>query len=353
MARLTQPFDDSQVSAILEQYSLTGPVLSVEPLVSGRGFSGARIWKVTTTAEAWALRRWPGQGLSAMRLTGLHQLVRHLADCGVSVIAVPCRSRSGETLVTHGAGLWQLEPWQAGVADFNQRPSLDRLRHAMRVLAQVHVSAARFLPSASAVEWFCSGREGMAPAVSERLERLTTVWTPAQLEVAVEQVRFDEDGPLREVALPLLQCVRAGRELVLRDLREASGWRVPLQPCLRDVWHDHLLFTGDTLTGLIDLSAARTESVASDLSRLLGSLLGDDRPDWWQTALSEYARHRPLTVEEGRLVDVLDRSAVLMSGLTWIERRQRGAIAREDLPRVVARLETIHTRLSRLVQRFA
>ena len=35
----------------------------------------------------------------------------------------------------------------------------------------------------------------------------------------------------------------------------ASGWR--LQPCLCDLWHDHLLFEGDRLAGVVDYRAAK------------------------------------------------------------------------------------------------
>jgi Ser/Thr protein kinase RdoA (MazF antagonist) len=125
---------------------------------------------------------------------------------------------------------------------------------------------------------------------------------------------------------------------------------VPLQPCLRDVWHDHVLFQGDTVTGLIDPSAARTDTVAADISRLAGSLIADDRRAW-DLALDAYQGARPLSAAESALVGVLDRSGVLLSGMAWLERAD---LWRPQPPsvgaRLLARLEQIAARAEALAR---
>src|SRR5206468_3640782 len=75
-----------------------------------------------------------------------------------------------------------------------------------------------------------------------------------------------------------------------------SGAR-PLQPCLCDPWHDHVLFDGDRLTGIVDYGAAKVDHVSVDLARLLGSLVGDDA-DAWQRGLGAYRSVRPLAPDE-------------------------------------------------------
>ena len=45
---------------------------------------------------------------------------------------------------------------------------------------------------------------------------------------------------------------------------------VPFNLCIGDVWHDHILFEGDAVTGMIDFAAAKVDHVAADLARLLG-----------------------------------------------------------------------------------
>jgi Ser/Thr protein kinase RdoA (MazF antagonist) len=136
---------------------------------------------------------------------------------------------------------------------------------------------------------------------------------------------------------------RSGSQ-ISRELRAAA--RVPffLQPCLRDVWHDHVLFQRDEVTGLIDPSAARTDTVAADISRLAGSLIADDRRAW-DVALDAYRGVHPLSADEVALCGVLDRSGVLLSGMAWLERRYLERIAltergKDRLERIVARLKT-------------
>jgi thiamine kinase-like enzyme len=96
--------------------------------------------------------------------------------------------------------------------------------------------------------------------------------------------------------------------------RELAAWRgeVRLQPCLCDVWHDHILFTEGEVTGVIDYSSMRMDAVAGDVARLLGSLAGDDEPAW-RVGLSEMG----LAPAEERLARLLDRAGTAAAALRW------------------------------------
>ena len=63
---------------------------------------------------------------------------------------------------------------------------------------------------------------------------------------------------------------------VAAALRPWAARPVPLQLCLRDVWHDHVLFTGNRVTGIIDYGAVGIDHPAVDLARLLGDLVGTE-----------------------------------------------------------------------------
>ena len=79
----------------------------------------------------------------------------------------------------------------------------------------------------------------------------------------------------------------------------------PLQPCLCDVWHDHVLFDGDRVTGLVDYGAVKIDHPAVDVARLLGSLVEDDA-DGWAIGLTAYREVRPFTADEAQLARALD-----------------------------------------------
>jgi len=93
--------------------------------------------------------------------------------------------------------------------------------------------------------------------------------------------------------------------------------RLPLQPCLCDVWHDHVLYTNDDVTGLVDYGSAKTDHVAVDLARLLGSLVEDD-PELREAGLDAYDREVGLSADERGLVDVLDRTGAVLSLSNWL-----------------------------------
>ncbi|MBC8116979.1 MAG: hypothetical protein H7062_21495 [Candidatus Saccharimonas sp.] len=344
--------EDAAVREVLAQYAPRVRPLRVESLGNRGGFSGAGIWRVVTEAGDFALRRWPGPGLPRERILGLHRLLEHLRLSGLKFVAVPLRTSGGTSLAHNLAhdGLaddWQLEPWLPGLADFHAGPTSERLRAAMAALAQWHLAAERFVPTADSAKWFASRAASPSPAVGERLALLAAADT-GQRDHMERRITPSKDSAVRELSRRVLDVFRRGHVRVVAELQLVREMAVRLQPCLRDVWHDHVLFSGNEVTGLIDPSACRTESVASDLSRLIGSLVQDDRAAW-DFALTEYQRHRTLTANELALVAVLDRSGVLLSGWTWLEWLYFERRPFADVEAVEKRLKEIVERMQKLV----
>ncbi len=307
------------------------------------GFSGARVIRVETAEGAYCLRGWPPGDLPRDRLLGLHRLLEWVFEQGVSQVAVPVLTLDQSTLATVDDRLWQLEPWKPGSAGFHQNPSPQRLDAAMICLANWHRAAASFRSTAVESAWFACHSGAASPAVCERLD-LIRRWSERRLDQLSQRMRADAQMEFRDAAEQVLISFRRCAPTVTTQLQAASEMRFTLQPCLRDCWHDHVLFQGEKVTGLIDASACRTENVVTDLARLVGSFAGDDR-DMWRLAIQAYSVRRPLSSEELDLLQILDRSGVLLSGMTWLDRYYLQGEAFPRMDRVVQRLRGISQRL--------
>ncbi|HLW68068.1 MAG TPA: phosphotransferase, partial [Gemmataceae bacterium] len=123
-------------------------------------------------------------------------------------------------------------------------------------------------------------------------------------------------------------------------------WTGPrrLQPCLCDIWHDHVLFTGDGVTGIIDYGSMRLDTPAADLARMLGSLVGDDLA-MWNPGFAAYREVRPLDEAEATLARVLDWTGVVLGAANWLYRLYIEFRVYEDRQRVARRMQDLLSRM--------
>ena len=321
--------------AVLSAFGFTGSPVIWQP-VPCSGFSGARLWSAGIGGQRWIVRRFPS-GVTGERLAEIARVLRHVAAAGCDFVPVPLVARDGFACVALHGELWQIEPLLAGTADFCRYPSAHRLRAALQALARWHVAASSLtesLPPAAAA------------GILRRRERLAVFAGGQARQMAGQLAWSGTSGPFRDQLEPLLlACVQVCEQHEI-DLQRQLNWacqlRVPRQYCIRDIWHDHVLFSGEQVSGIVDFDAVRVDAVAADISRLLGSLLGGVAADW-QPGLAAYQSVRPLSEAERRLVPIYDQANALLSGLQWLE-----WIAVEgrhfDWPRVVQRLQGIRAR---------
>jgi len=342
------------VYEVLAAWSAVGAVEARSSWSVHRGFSGAVVYRVPTETGVFALRRWANPRLNVARLQGLHRLLAWVHGCGLVQIPVPLRNTGGQTVVRLGGHFWQLEPWMPGQADFRDNPSRERLRNVMDILARWHRAAQTFPARSNARTWFRCESAVPSPTVSKRLSRIHD-WQHGRLEQARRrlQVRPSDSGGLPAEVLSLLctilDCFTQLADETAAELRSVRDIPFRLQPCLRDIRHDHVLLTGDEVTGLIDPAACRTANIAADLARLLGSLLGDDTAAW-RFALECYSQQNPLSDDERALAGILGRSGVLLSGMTWVERLLLRRETVPDWPAVIRRIRLLGRRLERLCE---
>lgn len=306
----------------------------VQFLAGAGGMSGARLWRLQTPRGELALRRWPAEHPSPERLRLIHAVIRHATARGCEFLAPPLPELSGETFVLHEGHLWELAPWLPGAADFHANRSAERLRAALTALARFHL----------AVESYSHPGVGPAPAVIERTAQCSDLlYGAGRIGLEIGFRRASDLAPWTQADVETI-----GRlvPVVAAQLAAVGSVTVPLIPCLRDVWHDHVLYWGERVTGLIDYGATRIDTVATDLTRLLGSLVGDD-PHGWNEGLDAYQRVRPLAAHELALLPALDASGIVLACVNWIQwicvegRTFAGPAVQDRLAAVVARLRNL------------
>ena len=317
---------------LLAHYGMDRSV-QITQLGNAGGFSGANITLIEAETGRYCLRQWPSSHPTRQRLDWIHLNLCHAGVNGCP-IPVPIRTSQGETFVRLRDRFWELSPWMPGTADYEVKPNAPRLLNVIQKLAEFHRSTAQvqleFGPSAN---------------VKSRVEQLAD--SEALLSSLKTTAGSHANPAIVRLFHELNQC-RRWLDWSRQQLSKALNQPLVLQPVIRDIWHDHILFTGNEVSGIVDFGAMQLDHVSLDLARLLGSLIGDpDEPDWL-IAVEHYCSFRPLQSHEISLIRWLDQSAVLLSSLNWlrwiaIEKREY-----EDWQAVQRRIEILCQRLGRM-----
>ena len=251
------------------------------------GLSGALFWRITTSTGPLCLRRWPREHPSREQLDWIHRVLEHVGAEGVNVVPVPWKAANGRGSVEHDDHLWELTRWMPGRALDREACDGPQLESALKALAQFHLAASTFprrMPAAAP-----------SPGLAERLAEFDRLF-----QGEYEQLRgvLSTGIGWPEFEFRAHRIVERFGELAapLRAmLSDRAATCVPLQPCIRDVRQEHVLFEGVHVTGLVDFGAMGIESVAADLARLLGSMVADDQAAWRQglAAYESVRRCRP------------------------------------------------------------
>lgn len=277
--------------------------------VSG-GFSGAVIWRVSVAGTELCLRRWPQVHPSLNGLMAMHGLLQHVSAAGFDRVPVPLSTRFGETYFVNEDHLWELTPWLPGKPLLSSAPTQTRLSAALKVLAQFHQLAETYQYQQS------KPTAAPSPGLLERLATLQRLQR-GELQHFWQATRAAEASDLRELAFELLEGIGHSVNAVGAYLEQVARIPLPLQWCLRDVRHDHILFGDEQVTGLLDFGAVAVESVAGDVARLLGSLANEDQ-EIWPHGIEAYERHRPLATAERQAIVGFDRGGVICSAANWV-----------------------------------
>lgn len=296
----------SEVAEILRSYPPDCQPTQVEPLGNAGGLSGAQFWRLVAPRGALGLRCWPIEHPSSERLGFIHAVLRHAAERGIDFVSLPISTLNGATFIQRDGRLWDLTPWLPGAPDYEQSPSAEKLQAAMVALARFHVAVGD-IPASTQL--------APAPAILQRLKRLREFQSGgiSTLARAIDENEHAELAPLaRRFAAELPRAM----PLAIDRLAPLADTPLLLQVCIRDVWSDNVLFTRDTVTGLVDFGAVDIDAPVTDIARLLGSLVRD--PSDWKAGLVAYSAIRPLTIDEQRAIPALDAAGNLLAGCNWL-----------------------------------
>lgn len=334
----------ADVRQVLEYYAAPFQPVEIESLGSAGGFSGARIWRLQTPRGPLCLRRWPFEHPNSKKLTFIQAVLRHVWQTGFRLVPTPIFPTYTQHpqhqcyYVRHDGHLWELTPWMPGAADYRQAPSEARLRGALTALATFHRAAETYAKTKAAPV--------NSPGIADRLTRLRQLLA-GDFEKLVRRIEPGSWPEFAQLARQMTDSFSRVATHVLSRLTAAVKLQVPLQPCIRDIWHAHVLFDGDHVSGLIDFGAMRNENVATDVGRLLGSMAGNDSIAW-QHGLDAYSRIRPLSTDELQLVNAFDVSGTLLGGINWVQWLYLEERQFDDRNAVVGRLGEIVGRLQAL-----
>ena len=325
---------DPNAQRVISRYDLP-PVRRIDFLGTAGGFSGAQLWKLTTGQGEFCIRRWPLSHPDEERLNWIHRVLVQVHRNGCPIVAAPVVSRAGETVTRVHKELWEISRWMPGAADFLQYPNDQRLANMMRALARFHLASAQINQDFN-----------RSSGVNDRLEQLARVdQTLATLRRGTADSGDQAFERFRQFVLtkvgPLANTLRS-------NLSGFVDTIFPVQPVIRDIWHDHVFFTGDQVTGLVDFGAMQIDNVSLDISRLLGSTIGGDQ-NKWNFASAAYGEVRQLSASEIELLPLLDQSGIVLGSLNWLKWICLEGRQFEDWTGVMKRIGFLGERLRGLV----
>ena len=341
---------DNQLRTVFDRFTQLRNICAsqIQDLGNAGGFSGARLWRIDFDDHAVCIRRWPGN-MQPSRLSQIHQLLNHVSP-NVPV-PVPLKTFDGNTYLTMEDHIWQVEPWMPGKADYETTPSNRKLKSALRALASFHDASEAF-----------DSREGWHfPAIQIRISETQNLLDGnlAKLSGAIAADTLAANGLTLDITNELIGLARRYCDLahsvapVMLAGLQLSANRVGKNIfCLRDIWHDHLLFTGDQVSGIVDFGAVNFDTPLTDIARLVGSLVGDEI-DKRTMAFEAYREKREFSHQDEELVELLDHAGILIAGKNWLDWIWLKQLRFENFELVVRRLRGIITRLETITAGYA
>ncbi|MEZ6093497.1 MAG: phosphotransferase [Pirellulaceae bacterium] len=295
-----------QVKSFLEQCGLDMRSTKITPWDKD-GFSISTIYQISDSnrGSLFCLRNWGDNAIAATRLNWIHERLKDLEQ--FSFIPNVQKTSHGESYVQKNEQLWELTTWVPGTASFNLAPNSFRLKNIIEAINALHETWAKV-----------ESDHGRSPAIAERVEILEQL--QPRLKAAIPSTetlqrvfRNIDFGVTQHLASKLsFQLLAESQTLHWNDMSRR------LQPVVKDLRHEHILFTGDYVTGIVDFGAMAIDCVECDWARLLGSLRFGNISVWQLARELIQKNSLPIPID-WNLVKWLHRSSTLIAWTNWLE----------------------------------
>ncbi|MBL8827942.1 MAG: phosphotransferase [Planctomycetaceae bacterium] len=329
------------IRPILAHYPADCQPTAIEYLGGAGGFSGSQFWRLTTPRGPLALRRYaPGlSNINDFRINS--ELWKRLRGVRLPFrVPIPINTTEGHQIhLSDNCDYWDLCDWLPGQIVPEGRVREPHVQSAMRALAVLHLTLQTLN-----VTPISPGR--LPPAAVKRLDRIKELQQRRLPQIVDYVTSHPRTTPFWcDTAHTLAMWFKLEAPRLTATLSAAANG-VESYLCVGDIWRDNVLFDplGNVMSVIDIMPHSEPDSVATDVARLLGSLIAG-HPAWWSEGLAAYESLRPLTAAERELAIQLDRANVLLSAWNWLEWLFVERRVFQDLGRVEERVRHFLTRL--------
>ena len=317
----------------------------LQPTASARvaaGFSEAIVWRVCDVSGAvFAVKCWRVPSVAVLQhRREVRRWMQLAAQQCAGWIPMPCRadrdSADGTGLIVERSQqAWQVESWCRGVS-LATAPTASELQSAAVTLLRLYASGREF--GACCANTSLANTVAPSPAVLRRAGLVEELcqggWQ--QLQNVVSRWPEAEATAARRYLAVLQHWLPWLRQQLQNWCRNA----VPLQPVLRDLRAENLLFDAGEVSGVIDWDAAAVDHPCLDAARLLRTWHLNHAGQMAAAAIA-WADHWQLSNEQRLLLIVLDASGVLLNPVVWFRRLSEASSVPDAVPEVGQRLRLL------------
>jgi Ser/Thr protein kinase RdoA (MazF antagonist) len=281
------------------------------------GFSGAQVWRGDDRERpVFALKAWPPE-YSAERLITIHRWISQSYRLPFVPSVLP--DLAGVTVVVDSGRVWDVTRWMPGAPV--ETAGKAEVHAACAALAELHAL------------WRGNSPPEPCRGVRNRLQLLRD-WLAAS---SMPRSSARLAPVLGSLAVRTNEAVSRATPDAIRMLEPWEHVALAVQPCVRDLRGEHVLFTQARVSGIIDYGAMALDNPAVDLARWLGDVAAGDASHF-TSGLQAYLKAGGRLDVPDEVVGQLARSGALCSAIVWLQRLRESNWSLSEQNRVKKRL---------------